>query len=518
MIQKSMHNVVEHLRRTAARVPDRSALIMPNRDTVTLAQLWDRISRVSAGLQRAGLQPGDRLVIMIPMSIALYTVLLGCIHAGAVAVFVDPWMSMRKIARFAAFAEPSGFAGVPRSHLLRLLEPALRRLPVTLTTGAIGLARYRLARWLREAPATTLWTPDRAYAPALITFTSGSSGAPKGANRTHRFLNAQYEALRRAYTYTEADVDMPMFPVFALRNLADGIPSVIPDMDFRRVAAVDGVRIRCQIERHKVTTLTASPPFIDRLAESTGNGQAPLRRILTGGAPVTNDQLRRWQSAFPETDIQIVYGSTEAEPVASMTASERLTVTGTGTCTGRLEAGVEARVIRITRGPVAFTSWSDWAPGPDGIGELVVTGEHVCREYFRNPAAGADNKILDGKGQCWHRMGDTGYFDAEGRFWLTGRVHSTIHHRGQLRHAQVLEAEAAAALPQARRVAAIEWRNELVLVVQGHAGPRPLDTVRDRGVPADRVIVTRKALPLDPRHQSKIDYTALRRNLEKGCL
>ena len=149
---------------------------------------------------------------------------------------------------------------------------------------------------------------------------------------------------------------------------------------------------------------------------------------------------------------------------------------------------------------------------------MIVSGEHVCREYFRNPDAVAENKVFDDEGQCWHRMGDTGYFDEQRRFWLVGRVHSTIQHRGQLLHAQVVEAEAVAAWPQVRRVAALEWRDELVLVVEGHAGDAPMDAIRQKGIPADRVIVTRKPLPLDPRHQSKIDYGALRLMLEKGRL
>jgi olefin beta-lactone synthetase len=510
-------NVVNRLYQAAARVPERAALIMPDDESATFAELRDRVGRVAARLQAAGIRPGDRLVVMIPMSIDLYTVLLGIIHAGAVAVFVDPWMSMRKIARFAAFAEPVGFAGVPRSHLLRLFEPALRRLPVTLSTGSGWLARHRLTDWLRTPPATAPWAPDQPDAPALITFTSGSSGTPKGANRTHRFLNAQYQALCRAYTFSETDVDMPMFPVFALRNLADGITSVVPDMDFRRVASVDGSRVQRQIAQHRVTTLTASPPFIDRLANA-GPHPSALRRILTGGAPVTDQQLRRWQKAFPETAIQIVYGSTEAEPVASIAAAERLALQGTGVCAGRPEPGVEARVIRITDGPVAFTSWPDRTPGPDGIGELVVAGEHVCRDYFRNPAAVAENKLIDDTGTVWHRMGDTGYFDADARFWLTGRVHSTIRRGDALFHAQLLESQAAGVWPHAHRIAALEWRNELVLVVQGTAASYPEDALRAQGVPVDRVIVTRKQLPLDPRHQSKIDYAALRRLLEKKRL
>lgn len=514
-------NVVSYLRDVAERVPERPALVMPDDTTATFAQLWQRVCRVSAGLRSAGLRPGDRLVVMIPMSIDLYTVLLAVIQIGAVAVFVDPWMSMRKIAEFAAFAEPAGFAGVGRSHLLRLWEPALRSLPLTVTTGGrVGPlpARFRLAELLRTEPDSRVWTPESSASPALITFTSGSSGTPKGANRTHGFLAAQYAALCGEYAYDPSDVDMPMFPVFALRNLADGIPSVVPDIDFRRIHETKGRRVLRQIARHGVRTCTASPPFLDQLAAAVrAEGRDPgLRRILTGGAPVSNEMLQRWHAAFPNTAITVVYGSTEAEPVASIPSKQRLDCPGEGFCVGHPVDAVQVRIIRIEKSPIKFENWETLAPQDGRIGELIVAGKHVCQDYFRNADAVAENKIIDADGVCWHRMGDTGYMDADGRFWLTGRVHSTIVRQGQLWHAQLLEAQIAEQIPDAVRVAALGKDDRLIVVLQGPPIADAMQRLRAVGIPVDELRFTRKALPLDPRHRSKIDYGHLERMWTEG--
>src|SRR5262245_48802497 len=116
-------NVVELLHHAAMRVPDRPAMIIDCRSRsqqITFAQLWDRVDRTSVGLAQRGLATGDRVIIMIPMSIDLYVVLLGILKLGAVAVFVDPWIKRRLIADFAAFAQPTAFAGIAKSHLLRL--------------------------------------------------------------------------------------------------------------------------------------------------------------------------------------------------------------------------------------------------------------------------------------------------------------------------------------------------------------------------------------------------------------
>ena len=143
-------------------------------------------------------------------------------------------------------------------------------------------------------------------------------------------------------------------------------------------------------------------------------------------------------------------------------------------------------------------------------GELLVSGKHVGRDYFNNPEAVRENKIIMPDGTCWHRMGDTGYFDADGRFFLTGRVHSTIVRNGQLLYAQIVEAEVSKQIPEAKRVAALEQNGKLVIIIQGEP--------TEHGIDADEVLFTNKPLPLDPRHNSKIDYAKLRNLLEKEKL
>jgi acyl-coenzyme A synthetase/AMP-(fatty) acid ligase len=284
---------------------------------------------------------------MVSMSAELYIVMLGIIKMGGIAVFVDPWISFKSISAFSAFAEPTAFIGVGKSHLLRLFQRNLRTLPITITTGMsyCGIpAKFSLPKLLCNHSGDGEINDVDPDSTALITFTSGSSGTPKGANRTHRFLNAQYAALSHEFPYNDADVDMPMFPVFALSNLARGITSVIPDMDFRKVAEVNPTAISKQMEKHGVTTCTASPPFFDRLSgylRERDDEPVELRRILTGGAPVDTDQLQQWQSAFENTSIEVVYGSTEAEPVAHIGAARRLELSrqvetkNRGFCTGR---------------------------------------------------------------------------------------------------------------------------------------------------------------------------------------
>lgn len=547
-------NVIGLLAEVAARHPERPALVMES-GGVTFGDLWRRVDRASVGLRRLGLSPGDRAIVLIPMSIDLYVALLALLKLGAVAVFVDPWIGMRQIAAFAAFAEPRAFLGVPKAHLLRLLSLRLRQIPVAVVAGRrLGPlpAPVTLAE-LERAEGDGAVHPSAAGDSALITFTSGSSGEPKGADRTHGFLLAQHRALAAEFPSREDDVDMPMFPVFALNNLASGIPSVLPAMDFRRVEEVDAGRVRAQMAVHGVTTCTASPPFFDRLAAHLDKAEraavrpelrrspkplrSRLRRILTGGAPVSDAQLVAWRLALPETEILVVYGSTEAEPVAHIAAGERLAATSNcrpaspGYCVGVPTPRLATRLVRLERGAVdlALGGWEAWEVGEGEVGELVVAGEHVCRGYYKNPQAVAANKITESEpfesgGAVWHRMGDTGYFDGKGRFWLTGRVHSTIRRAGGDVHPQLVEQAAAGEDPRIRRAAAVGLPDPVlgeraVLVLETGAGDELAGEVAARleaaGLTVDEIVLTQKRLPVDPRHRSKIDYPKLRRRLER---
>jgi acyl-CoA synthetase (AMP-forming)/AMP-acid ligase II len=526
-------NVLTVLRDVATRVPDRPALIAPAPGVgdrrITFAGLRDRIDRAAAGLRRLGLAPEERVIVMIPMSIDLYVALLAVLQIGAVAVFVDPWIGVRQIAAFSAFAEPRAWIGVPRSHLLRLVSGALRAIPWTVTTGfRFGpLPARRTLAELEEGSGDGAIHPVEPSSPALITFTSGSSGEPKGANRTHGFLLAQHRALAAEFPAAEGDVDMPMFPVFSLNNLAVGVTSVVPDLDFRRVDRVDAARVLRQVADHNVTTCTASPPFFDRLCAriEAHPGERPrLRRLLTGGAPVSDAQLRAWRRALPQTGIVVAYGSTEAEPVAHLAAEERLALQSPGYCAGRPMDRIRARLIRIHDGPVELGNggWEAWETPAGEIGELVVSGEHVCRDYYRNPRAVLENKIREPDGTVWHRMGDTGSFDSAGRFWIAGRVHSTIWRKGRPVHPQLIEQAAQGEDSRIRRVAAVglpdlSLGERVTVVVETGAGEELRDSVQARlaaaGQPVDEIVLTAEALPVDPRHNSKIDYRRLRERI-----
>jgi len=184
------------------------------------------------------------------------------------------------------------------------------------------------------------------------------------------------------------------------------------------------------IDRHQCTNMFASPALLDRVGRfgvERGVKLASLRRVISAGAPVRPDILERFAAMLdPKAEIFTGYGATEALPVAAighreiLEDTQRRTAQGAGTCVGRPIEGVAVRVIRIDDYPIE--EWDEAMVVPPGqIGEIAVNGPVVTREYFDKPDATALAKIREHDASIWHRMGDVGYFDNDGRLWFCGR-------------------------------------------------------------------------------------------------
>ena len=235
--------------------------------------------------------------------------------------------------------------------------------------------------------------------------------------------------MRDTYAIRPGEIDLPGFPLFALFNCALGVTTVIPDMDPTRPARVNPQNIIEAIEDWQVTQAFGSPALwnvVARFGEQHPTRLSSLRRVLSAGAPVPPRVLESMKTMIaPDGDIHTPYGATEALPVASITASEVLSDTsaasrsGAGTCVGRKFSGIEWKVIRICDDALPDLADVDELPHGE-IGELIVAGPVVTVEYVTRTESNAAGKIRDGS-RVWHRMGDVGYLDEQGRFWFCGR-------------------------------------------------------------------------------------------------
>jgi acyl-CoA synthetase (AMP-forming)/AMP-acid ligase II len=435
-------NIAAHLPELAGRQPHTLAVVFPQgRDRqgrvaythLTYRQLDQESDRLARGLQAIGISHGVRTILMVKPSLDFFALTFALFKAGAVPVLVDPGMGVRNLGVCLAEAAPEAFIGIPKAHAARSLLGWARS---TLRMRVVVAGRWPGCQSLDEVrrlgDTGPAWAPSaiKADEMAAILFTSGSTGVAKGVVYTHRHFAAQVAMLRDLYGIEPGEIDLPTFPLFALFGPALGMTAIIPDMDFTRPAQVEPHKIVEAIDNFGVTNLFGSPAVINRVgrwAENRTFQLSSLRRVISAGAPVPAASLALFVPLLrPDVQIFTPYGATEALPVASIGSSEILgetqhqTAQGHGVCVGRAVPGVTVRVISVC--DEAIDTWNDNLLVPTGeIGEIVVHGPNVTQSYFHRPESTRLAKITDATGTCWHRMGDLGSLDEEGRLWFCGR-------------------------------------------------------------------------------------------------
>jgi acyl-CoA synthetase (AMP-forming)/AMP-acid ligase II len=493
-------NLVEKLGAQAELDPERWALVDGGGRAVTFGGLRKSVRRVAAELDRAGLGPGDRVLVFHPVAIELYEFLLGCFHAGVTVVLADPSGGRGFLEQVCERVRPEAFFGSRKAHLLRWTIGSLRRIPRGMHPRGWWPASRPVMNGTREAGLFEA----QAEHPALITFTSGSTGEPKGAVRTHGFLLAQHQALSAALELVPGERDLVTLPVFALANLASGVTSVLADADLGRPGEADPGRIVAQCRRWEVERATAAPAFFEALL--AGGAAGTLRKVFTGGAPVFPDLIRRLREVGIEATA--VYGSTEAEPVAEFPSKgwtpevlEKIKA-GRGLPAGRPVLEVAVLPDRFGEPVEAMTADAFEAQrlAVGEIGEIVVAGPQVLTGYL--DGRGDDETKIRVGDRVWHRTGDAGWLDAGGGLWLVGRCTAKLGERYPLQ----IEAALRLRFPQ-RRTSALQVADEVVLVVEGEADRELASAARELGCSQVRSV---DRLPMDRRHQSKIDYPKLR--------
>lgn len=513
-------NISEVLRSRARANPDALAIVdtfRGSRRVTTMRMLDEQADRGATLLARSGVKAGDCVLVFQPMSAELYVALVALFRAGAVAMFLDPSTGADHIEQCSEIVAPQALIASPKAHWLRLRSRALRRIP---RKFAIGMRIPGAICWPGDQRAPQDGAP--AAEAALITFTSGSTGKPKAAVRTHDFLMAQHRVLERTLGLTEGAIDLATLPVFVLANLASGVTSVIPDADLRRPGEIDGESIADQIEREQVSSMAASPSFLERVAAScelNGRKLESLRKVFAGGAPVFPPLLDRLRRIAPHAEIVSVYGSTEAEPICELRAEE-ISVQdlismkkGQGLLAGRAVDEIALRIIKEQwgrpAGPWTAETFEQQCVARGTPGEIVVSGQHVLNGYLGG--LGDEETKFRVDGSVWHRTGDCGYVDDHGRIWMLGRAAARIDDKAGVLYPFSVEC-ALSFLPQVRRSAILSRNGKRILFVEWRGEPGDKRIVSDCVAWASiDEIRSCRTIPVDRRHNAKVDYVALER-------
>ncbi|MEN8190290.1 MAG: fatty acid CoA ligase family protein [Thermodesulfobacteriota bacterium] len=396
---------------------------------------FEELNRLADGyahtLTEGGVRAGERVMLMVRPGGDFIALTYGLFKIGAPVILIDPGMGYKNLLRCIASVAPEVLIGIPKACFFKkLFSKPFATVRRSFCCGfSMGLFGADIRTAARKNSKVFDSYPASSEELAAIIFTTGSTGPPKGVRYPHRVFQAQLRLIRDYYKIGPDEVDQPGFPLFALFSTGLGAKAVIPDMDPTRPAQVDPVRFIKSIEHYGVTYSFGSPAIWKVIVDhchAHGLKLDGLTRVLMAGAPVSGELISRMQEILPEeAEIHTPYGATESLPVVSIEGREIVeetwehTCTGHGTCVGRPLPGIEVKIIDSSDEPVAeidMATFSDVGK----VGEIIVRGDVVTRAYDNNDKENRLAKIRDGEG-FWHRIGDLGYMDEQGRVWFCGR-------------------------------------------------------------------------------------------------
>lgn len=511
-----MSNIVTLVINKADDVKEKLAIIDPC-GQISYEKLVEKVRETALYLSEKGIKKGDRVLIFIPMSVELYKIILAVFYLGATAVFLDSWADKKRFEQAIKTASCTAFIGIPKAHLLRLRSKELRAIPLKL------IANFNSFKPVdNEYPSIAEVSEEDV---ALITFTTGSSGVPKAAKRTHYYLMEQHKALTAHLKPDPDDIDHTTLPVFALNNLACGITTVVSALKPRATQIPDIHKIFNDFDTRRVSSTSGSPAFYSQLADyclMENRALTSLKKIFLGGAPVFPRLASKLLNAFPQCQVEIIYGSTEAEPISSMIAQDLLKysdeITVKGLPVGIPVDNIEVRILKIIEGPIEtgnVEAFNKLTSTPALPGEVCIAGDHVLKEYYNDDRAQKLNKInVDGK--VWHRTGDAGYINPDGTLYLLGRVKNRFMYKGKQYFVFPFE-NALSEIEDVDIGTIMPVKDTLYLIVKPHKKARlSREKLQARArklkIPFDEILIV-KEIPRDPRHKSKIDYDRLKETL-----
>ena len=500
-------NIARHLPLMAARQPDHPAVKIPRGRTsggdidylvLSFRELDAEVDAWAEKLTAQGVRRGDRVLVMVRQGLPLIAAAFALFKLGAVPVIIDPGMGRKNFLACVARSKPRALLGIPLAQVMsHVFRSAFRTVEVR--AWASGSATARLSSGSQPSTLNSQPVNSAATDLAAVLFTSGSTGAPKGVCYEHGMFEAQVRLVRDTYGISPGEVDLPMLPIFALFNPALGMTTVVPEIDPSRPATVDPEKIVRAIQQEKVTNTFGSPTLwriISRHCLKNNITLPSVKRVLMAGAPVPPGLFADLQKILPNGTAHSPYGATESLPVASISATEVLsetaaaTAAGKGTCVGRPVREIALKIIAITDAPIAMLTNACELPAGE-IGEIIVRGPVVTKEYDALPEATAAAKISGsqlsalssqpgGSAAVWHRLGDLGYLDTQGRLWFCGRKAERVETQHGSLYTEQVE-PVFNAHPNVARSA---------LIATGHDGRRPAIVVE----PVSRNVVATPSL------------------------
>jgi acyl-CoA synthetase (AMP-forming)/AMP-acid ligase II len=546
-------NIAQRIEVLALEQPQKKATLFPKRSNLfgvskysyqnlNFETLNKRASQYAEGLLNAGLKPGDKTLLFIKPCLEFHALVFALFKAGIVPVLIDPGMGRKNLMQAIQDVKPKGLIAEPIIHLIKLFYPEVfSSIQVQVSNRSIPFTNiHNFYKW-EQLPGTLKAKSVSKNELAAILFTSGGTGKPKGVEYTHTIFDQQTSILQEMFSLSHDDVDLPGFPLFSLFTLAMGMSSCVPDMNPSKPASCNPKKLVQNIIDTSSTFLAGSPAIwlrVGKYCQQESIQLPSVKCLAMFGAPVSNELHRIFERVLPNGTTYTPYGATESLPVSNISGKQVLNETaqdtdkGQGTCVGQPAPHIQIKIIPISDAAISDISQTPTLP-PMVKGEIIVNGGVVTAAYHKESRATGLAKISDSTTArgFWHRMGDIGYLDHQGRLWFCGRKSHRVETEKESlyptpiesvfnNHPMVQRSALIGIGEYGKQIPAIVIQpneeemfdvRELKLEIAEFAKENPMTQKIQK-------IYLKETLPVDIRHNIKIDRLKLKSEAEGGRL
>lgn len=496
----------------------------------TYIQLYTLSNQYAFGLLEKDVKSDDKALIMMTPGVDFIAIAFALFRIGVIPVMIDPGIGLKRVLGCIAMTKPDLLVGDPEaiyfSKAYRRTFASVRQRFVTKGTIS-GLFATPFSDLIISCSEVPVMVDKKAEDLCAILFTTGSTGIPKGVEYTPRVILGQLEALRETYQLTEADIDMPIIPVFVIGTIAMGMRVVIPPIDPTQPIKANAQDVVDVINDNGVTFSFGSPAIWNKIAiycAETKQQLNSIKHLLVAGAPTPASTLRALPSVIPNGQFYTPLGATEATPFTNISGAEivgevlNASENGHGFCVGRPITTHQVKVIKPSTSVIS--NWDQVEELPAGeVGEIIVSGPVVTHRYFLLPEETKKAKINEA-GKIWHRLGDVGYLDRNQRLWFCGRKSHVAYFKNDPYYTVQVEG-LFNKLPEIWRTALVNvtHHDELALCIElQQQGSRQqnakifeeiegkLKTIaKENNLPIKFFLVYKGSFPVDRRHNAKIE-------------
>lgn len=538
-------NIADNLTKVASKFPDKTAVRFPTRagdgysyENLDFKTLESKTNIYANGLLDSGFAKGQKVLLFVRPSLEFHALVFALFKIGAIPLLIDPGMGRKNLLSAIKEVRPEGMIAEPEVYLLSLIfRDAFKSVKNKVTTKGLAWGKIKklekLSHYSSKFKSVQLAEDEM----AAILFTSGGTGKPKGVIYSHKIFFEQTRVLQEVFNLDENETDLPGFPLFSLFTLSMGMTSVIPDMNPSKPAQANPAKLVRNILDTKASFVAGSPAIWEGVGEYCKINKITLpsvKYLVMFGAPVRNEIHQMFKGILTNGTTYTPYGATESLPVSNISGHEvlektaKLTEDGKGTCVGRPVSGTIAKIIKYVDGPIAsFSDVEELAVGE--VGEIIVYGKIVTRSYLNAEKETKEAKIFETNDSApWHRIGDMGYKDEEGRIWFCGRKTHKVETKKGTKYTIPCEA-IFNNHPGVRRSALVEINKTPKIVIERNRVGKKLSkgklseellelASRHEHTKDITEVFYKKSFPVDVRHNIKIDRLKIRDELQRGAL